>query len=229
MEQLSKVIQIFSNIIVGNNLNYSFILSFIILITAITIIIAVFKFCLLLKEHFYSEKFLKVFKNSSDFEDILDHAENLNNKSILANCFFKGFKSFYSLYKINPHYQSGSTIELSKRTMEIILNNKIHSFRNYSIFLYLAILLPGISISAIIYNYADYIEINKSFDNINPMILVDSLRLFFISIVSSIIILSIFFFLDKYLEYRFLNFKNFIDEYAYTIHKNFYTKESDTN
>lgn len=227
MEQLSKLVQIFSNIIFGENLNYSFLLSIIFITTAIIVFIAVFKFSFLFKEHYYSGKFLKKFRNTLDFEDMLDFSELYKDKSILADCFFKGFETFYSLYKINTHYQSGSTLELSKRKMEIILNRKISSVKNYSFFSYVALMFPGLAISSIIYNYAEYIEIHKSFDNIDPIILVDSLRLFFISIMSSLFILSIFFFIDKYLENRFLNFKNFIDEYAYIIHKSFYTKESD--
>lgn len=227
MEQLNKAVQTFSNIILGDNLNYSFLLSLMFITTAIIAIIAVFKFTFLFKEHYYSDIFLKKFRETMDFEEILDYSDMYKNKSILANCFFVGFNTFYSIYKINTHYQSGSTLELSKRKMEMILNKKISMVRNHSFFSYIALILPGLAISAIIYNYADYIEINKSLDNIDPMIMVDSLRLFFFSIMSSLIILSIFFFIDKYLESRFLNFKNFTDEYAYIIHKNFYNKESD--
>lgn len=227
MEQLSNLIKIFSNIILGENLNYSFLLSTIIIITVTTLFVAVFKFIFLFKEHYNSFIFLKKFKDTNDFEEMLDYSEDSSKKSILAQCFLSGFENFYSLYKINSHYQSGSTLELSKRKMEIILNKKISKVRNYSFFIYIALILPGLSISSIIYNYADYIEINKSFDNIDPQMLVDSLRLFFLSIMSSLIILSLFFFMDKYLEHRYLSFQNFIDEYIYIIHKNFYTKESD--
>lgn len=227
MEQLKTLITTSSNIILGENLNYSILISTILIITAIISLVAFFKFIFLFKEHYYSLVFLKKFKDSNDFEETLDSAEVLKNYSILANCFFKGFKTFYSIYKINPHYQSGSTLELSKRRMETLINKKTSEVKNYSFFIYIALMLPGISLSSIIYNYADYIEINKSFININPMILVDSLRLFFLSIVSSLIIISLFLSLDKYLEYRYLSFQSFIDEYVYIMHRNFYTKESD--
>ena len=137
------------------------------------------------------------------------------------------FKAFYRVYKLNPNYQSGSSIALSTRTMELVVNKNISNNTGYSLILYLSFIIPGLAICCIIYNYSNYIEIYKSFANIDPKILVDSLRLFFLSLASSLIMSSLFILLDKYSDYRLLSFKYFIDEYAFIIHKKFYSKEYD--
>lgn len=227
MEQLKTLLQILSNMIIGENITYSLIVSIIILMTAISISVAVFKFVFLLKEHYFSMKFISYFKNSTDLMDVLEYSDLMKNRSILANAFFNGFKSFYSIYKLNPNYQSGSTIALSTRTMDLAISKNINNARGYSFMLYLSMIIPGIAISAIIFNYSNYIETYKTFENIESKFLVDSLRLFFLSIVGSLFISSLFIMLDKYLETRAMNFKNFIDEYALIIHKRFYAKEYD--
>ncbi len=227
MDQLKTLLQILSNMIIGENLTYALIVSSIIFITVISLLIAVFKLIFIFKEHYYSSKFIKYFKNSTDFMDVLNYSDSNKNKSILANAYFNGFKSFYSVYKLNPNYQSGSAIALSVRTMNLAITKNIENAKGYSLMLYLSLIIPGIAISAIIYNYSNYIEIYKSFDNIDPKILVDSLRLFFLAIVSSLFISSLFILIDRYIENRLLSFKNFIDEYALILHKQFYSKEYD--
>ncbi len=227
MEQLKNLFQMLSSILIGENITYAFIVSIIIFITAISLMVAVFKFLFLAKEHYYSAKFLKVFNNSNDLEDVLENASDMKSKSILATAYFYGFKEFYSVYKLNPNYQSGSSIALSTRTMEMAISRKIEKANGYSFMLYLSFILPGLAICSIIFNYSNYIEIYKSFDKIDPKILVDSLRLFFLAIASSLLISSLFIFLDKYLEARMLKFKKFVDEYTLIIHKRFYSKEYD--
>jgi hypothetical protein len=227
MDQLKNLSLMLSNILLGENTTYKFMVLLVIFITAISIMVAFFKFLFLAKEHYYSSKFLKIFSNLNDLQNIFENAELLKSKSILATAYFYGFKEFYSIYKLNPHYQSGSTIALSTRTMEIAISRKIAQANGYSFMLYLSFLLPGLAMCAIIFNYSNYIEIYKSFDKIDPTILVDSLRLFFLAVASSLIISSLFIFIDKYLETRMLKFKKFVDEYTLIIHKRFYSKEYD--
>lgn len=228
MEQLKTILQILSNILIGDNITYAFVVSMITFITAISLLIAVFKFIFLAKEHFFSRRFLKSFHQSTDLQDVLELSDTLKSKSFVANAFYNGFKAFYSVYKLNPNYQSGSTIALSTRTMEMTISRNLAKSQGYSFILYLSFIIPGIAICSIIYNYSNYIEIYKTFDKIDPKILVDSLRLFFLSLGSSLIMSSLFIFIDKYLDFRILSFKNFIDEYALIIHKRFYLKEYDT-
>lgn len=227
MEQLKTLLQILSNLIIGENITYSLIVSIIVLMTAISLMVAVFKFLLLAKEHYNSYKFIKYFHNSTDLLDVLEQSDIVRGRSVLAKAFYDGFRAFYSVYKLNPNYQSGSTIALSTRTMDLSIGNYLNNSRGYSFMLYISMLIPGIAIAAIIYNYSNYIEIYKTFDKIDPKILVDSLRLFFISIVSSLFISTLFILIDKYLENRALNFKHFMDEYALILHKRFYAKEYD--
>lgn len=216
-----------NNFFVIKDSTYVFMVSIIILITAISLMIAVFKSLCVIREHYYSSQFITFFKNSNDFEEALDYAEMLKTKSIIAKAFISAFKAFYRVYKLNPNYQSGSSIALSTRTMELVVNKNISNNTGYSLILYLSFIIPGLAICCIIYNYSNYIEIYKSFANIDPKILVDSLRLFFLSLASSLIMSSLFILLDKYSDYRLLSFKYFIDEYAFIIHKKFYSKEYD--
>lgn len=229
MQQSSPYLVKLTNLLTGNDVTYSLLTGFMLILIAITFIIAIFKLYFLSKEHFYSSKFIKSFKNATNFESLYEESEELAKKSIAANAFLYGFKSFYGVFKLNQSYQSGSSIELAKKTMNLIIRKKLSDSKNYSWILYFSFLIPGIAIGSIILNYADYIDVYKTFDNINPIILANSLRLLFISMMCSLIIFSVFLVIDKYLDYRSSNLETFVDEFAYIIHKNFYAKESDSD
>ena len=158
MEQLKTLLQILSNLIIGENITYSLIVSIIVLMTAISLMVAVFKFLLLAKEHYNSYKFIKYFHNSTDLLDVLEQSDVVRGRSVLAKAFYDGFRAFYSVYKLNPNYQSGSTIALSTRTMDLSIGNYLNNSRGYSFMLYISMLIPGIAIAAIIYNYSNYIN-----------------------------------------------------------------------
>lgn len=228
MEQSMQLQLIFSNLLGGDNSVYTFLTVLIIILIAITFVVAIFKLYFLISEHHYSSKFIKDFKRSGNFESLYAEAEIYEDKSIAAKSFLHGFKSFYGIFKINPNYQSGSAIELAKKTMNLTINKSLADTKNYFWILYVTFLIPFLAIGCIILNYANYIELNNGIEGIAPSVLVDSLRLLFVAIMSSLIIFSIFLFIDKYLDYRTSNLEMFVEEFAYVIHKNFYSKESDS-
>lgn len=228
MEQSMQFQQTFNSLLSGNNSVYTFLTVLMLTFIAITFVVAIFKIYFLMYEHHYSTKFIKDFKRSGNFESLYVEAEIYENKSIAAKAFLHGFKSFYGIFKINQNYQSGSAIELAKKTMNLTIDKSLADTKNYFWILYLTFLMPCLAIGCIIINYANHIELNNGFEGIEPSVLIDSLRLLFVAIMSSVVIFSIFLFIDKYLEYRIYNLETFVDEFAYIIHKNFYAKESDS-
>lgn len=216
-------ISVLEDILYTNGLLYISVLILIVASFLGAILASIFKSVQIFKNSYYSYLFEKDLWSQSLEKNIIN-ANNLHNKSTVIKMFSEGFKLFVAQHEKSETYNSGSTIDLTKRTMKIILYKDLNYFsQGFNILSFNAVFIPYASLSLALWNI---LEVFNSVDIgiLTLSMFIKPLTVLVLGISLAGISSVVYLVLQSKLESDERQALLFIDEFSSFLHRNFYNK-----
>lgn len=212
------------DIIFNENIVYVSILILMIASFSGAMIASLFKGVEILKNSYYSYLFEKDLWTQS-LEINIKNSKSLKDKATMIKMFTEGLKVFMSQHEKTQDYNSGASIDLTTRTMKVILNKDLNYLsQGFNILNFNSSYMPFASITLAswdilnIFNTVDIGVLTLSMFSKAMTVLVLGLAL---SGISTVIYLT----LQNKLEEDEKKALIFIDEFANFLHRNFYNQK----
>lgn len=213
---------LFDKVIYNNPWVYSLILMFIIASFATSMFLLIFKTYQMVKSNYYTFLFEKDLWNQS-VEKNVENARKWESLSVLAKMFSEGFITFLSQYKKNDDYNSGSVINMTKSTMNIILLKDQEGLnQGLNILAFNAIFIPYASLTLALHDIIN-VFMTVEIGILSLDMFVKPLGVILMGMTLTGVSTVCYFAYQNRLEFEKEKFALFIEEFGTFLHKNFYT------